>query len=165
MYNLDRETCRLLAFAVTFLPECKIDEIFGADCNSYQEIVAKEITSLIHGDIAGEKCATLSRDLAKLSPSVDVDSFEEILSPVRTAYIGYDENQCSLIDAISRLPCKPSKSELRRLSATGGLYLNFRPIHTSQLVQPLTSFADQIMLISFGRNSPYLMNLKKEQTI
>lgn len=163
MYNLDKETSKKIAKAITFLKNDSIDDIFGSEDNSYQEIVAKEITSLIHGEIAGEQAASLSRDLARLYSSTTYEDLETVLSPARTTVLKLEKDEGHLlIDLLAHISSKPSKSELKRVVTSGGLYINFKKVTTSQLFEPISLRSTPVMLVSFGRNSPYLLKIDQK---
>ena len=164
VYNMEKETSKKLAKNITFLANDYIDEIFGSESHEYQEIIAKEVTSLIHGEISGQKASSLSKDLAMLKSTTRIEDFEEILSPARTAIQNHTSGgPQTLLDILTFLPSKPSKSELKRATLSGGLYINFKKISACQLSEPISPETTPVMLVSFGRNSPYLIKMGQKE--
>ena len=119
----------------TFLDRKRIGELDRArleapDKREAQRVLAREVTSLVHGTdqvaraehassvLFGEDMATLNVDDV-LALFGDVPSTE-----LSAAEMGVDG--IGIVDLVARLQLAPSKSEARRLVQSGGVYVNNR---------------------------------------
>ena len=102
---------------LTFLPLEQIDEMDsweGAQLNTAKEILAYELTSLVHGKEEAEKAQQTARSLftgagtAANMPEVEI-SFD---------------NEIAILDLMVQGKIAPSKSEARRLVMQGGVLVN-----------------------------------------
>ncbi len=102
---------------LTFLPLEQIDEMDkweGAQLNRAKEILAYELTSLVHGRDEAEKAQTTARALF----SGGADSSD---MPTASVHV---EDEISILDLMVQGGIAPSKSEARRLVTQGGVSLN-----------------------------------------
>ncbi|KZL94013.1 tyrosine--tRNA ligase [Clostridium magnum DSM 2767] len=106
---------------LTFLPLNEIDEMDkwqGSQLNKSKEILAYELTKLVHGDDEAEKARSTSHALFR---GGDVDS------NMPTTEISSEQLNEGIIDILDLMVvCRlaSSKSEARRLVEQGGVFLN-----------------------------------------
>jgi tyrosyl-tRNA synthetase len=106
----------------------------------------------------------LSKRLSSLDRCEDISKFETILSPQRSATVTLHENNNCVLNLLTQLPSAPSKSELRRMAIAGGLYISNRRISLNDLTEPITYCDGTTLLVSFGKNSPYIVKLNNNKT-
>ena len=112
---------------LTFLPLGEIDELAklkGSEINKAKEILAYEVTKLIHG----EEEATKAQETAKalFTSKTDIDNMPSTQID-RTIF---DSNKISIIDLLVNLKLVPSKGEARRLINQGGISINGEKVLT-----------------------------------
>ena len=91
-----------------------MDKWEGAQLNRAKEILAYELTSLVHGRDEAEKAQTTARALF----SGGADSSD---MPTASVHV---EDEISILDLMVQGGIAPSKSEARRLVTQGGVSLN-----------------------------------------
>lgn len=106
---------------LTFLPLEQIDEMDkweGSQLNQAKEILAYELTKLVHGEEEAEKAKTASHALfAGGSDDSNMPTTEITADQLTDGEIG-------IIDLMSVCKLVPSKSEARRLIQQGGVFVN-----------------------------------------
>ncbi len=128
---------------LTFVPLEKIDEMDHWDdsrINEKKELLALELTSLVHGREEAEKALQASHALF----SGDGDD-----SNMPTTTLTGDElteNAINIIDLALRCGLAKSKSELRRLIQQGGLFLNGEAVSDIGLCVTRDQLSDGVKL-------------------
>ena len=128
---------------LTFVPLEKIDEMDHWDdsrINEKKELLALELTSLVHGREEAEKALEASHALF----SGDGDD-----SNMPTTTLTGDElteNAINIIDLALRCGLAKSKSELRRLIQQGGLFLNGEAVSDIGLCVTRDQLSDGVKL-------------------
>ena len=128
---------------LTFVPLEKIDEMDHWDdsrINEKKELLALELTSLVHGREEAEKALQASHALF----SGDGDD-----SNMPTTTLTGDElteNAINIIDLALRCGLAKSKSELRRLIQQGGLFLNGEAVSDISLCVTRDQLSDGVKL-------------------
>ena len=106
---------------LTFLPLEKIDEIAswdGSGINEAKELLAVELTTLVHGASEAEKCRETARSLfsgagsAEHMPSTEIPAAQ------------FDDGQIGVIRLLTLCGLAPSNGEARRLIQQGGVTVN-----------------------------------------
>ena len=106
---------------LTFLPLEQIDEMDkweGSDLNKAKEILAYELTKLVHGEEEAEKARAAARAL--FAGGADD-------SNMPTTEISVDQltdGKIAILDLMLACKLAPSKSEARRLVQQGGVFAN-----------------------------------------
>ena len=106
---------------LTFLPLEQIDEMDkweGSDLNKAKEILAYELTKLVHGEEEAEKARAAARALF-------ADGADDSNMP--TTEISVDQlsdGKIAILDLMLACKLAPSKSEARRLVQQGGVFAN-----------------------------------------
>ena len=103
---------------LTFLPLEEIDKMDsweGAQLNTAKEILAYELTALVHGKEEAEKAQATARSLfAGAGAAANMPEVE----------ISFDGDEIAILDLMAEGKIAPSKSEARRLVMQGGVLVN-----------------------------------------
>ena len=140
----DVEKCLSL---LTFLPMEEVralGSLEGSEINKAKEILAYEVTNIVHGEEEAKKAQEASRALFAGGASggsipttnMDKDSFTDGLN---------------ILDALVSLKLAPSKSEARRLVTQGGIKVNDVKIDDINHSLTLNDFTDNKLLIQKGK--------------
>ncbi len=106
---------------LTFLPLDEIDELAklqGSELNKAKEILAHELTELIHGKEEADKAQEAARALFGKGQNTDNMPSTELTSDDLT------DGEIGILDLLSKCGLIPSKKEGRRLIEQGGITLN-----------------------------------------
>ncbi len=140
----DVEKCLSL---LTFLPMDeikKLGSLEGSEINKAKEILAYEVTNIVHGEEEAKKAMEASKALFAGGASggsipttnMDKDTFE---------------NGINILDALVTLKLAPSKSEARRLVTQGGIKVNDVKIDNIEHKITLNDFTENKLLIQKGK--------------
>ncbi len=143
----DGDVRRFLAL-YTFLPVQNIDALVaaGADINRAKDVLAFELTKLIHG----EDEATAAKDAAKAA-FVDASSGDRTAIP-STGVPGSDlDRGVPALELFTLSGLAPSKSEARRLIRQGGARINDRKIANEEETVDATWLEDGELLLRAGK--------------
>lgn len=102
---------------LTFLPLEQIDEMDkweGSKLNDAKEILAYELTKLVHNEEEAEKAQKASREIFSKGYSADMPT-------VKLESGDLTDNQISILDLLVKAELVPSKSEARRAIEQGGV--------------------------------------------
>ena len=142
----DVEKCLAL---LTFLPMDEVrrlGSLQGAEINKAKEILAYEVTKLVHGQEEAEKAQQAARALfSSGAESADIP-FTEIEQEKLSSGI-------ELLVLLQETGLTSSKSEGRRLIQQGGIYLENERIDDFNLVVTLEHFQDGKLMIRKGKKS------------
>ena len=142
--DADVEKCLAL---LTFLPMDEVRRLGaleGSEINKAKEILAYEITKLVHGEEEAKK----AQDAAKALFAGGAD-----MSNVPTVTISKDEVGTSLLDIMASNKIVPSKKEGRRLIEQGGLSLNGAKVTDVAKTLNEEDFEDGVALIKRGKKN------------
>lgn len=140
----DVEKCLSL---LTFLPMDeikKLGSLEGSEINKAKEILAYEVTNIVHGEEEAKKAMEASKALFAGGESggsipttnMDKDTFEDGIN---------------ILDALVTLKLAPSKSEARRLVTQGGIKVNDVKIDSIEHKITLNDFTENKLLIQKGK--------------
>ncbi len=140
----DVEKCLSL---LTFLPMDeikKLGSLEGSEINKAKEILAYEVTNIVHGEEEAKKSMEASKALFAGGASggsipttnMDKDTFK---------------NGINILDALVTLKLAPSKSEARRLVTQGGIKVNDVKIDSIEHKITLNDFTENKLLIQKGK--------------
>ena len=132
---------------LTFIPldEIKAMESWeGEQLNKAKEILAYELTNLVHGKEAADKASEAAKAL--FSGSVNLDN-----APTYT--LNKNELGMNVMDLCVTSAFLPSKSEARRLIMQGGLTLNNEKVTDINLVIDESLFAEGYLLLKKGKKN------------
>ena len=116
----DADVLRCLRM-LTFLPLSQIDEMDGwegSQLNKAKEILAYELTELVHGKAEADKAQETARGLFAGGGNLD-----NMPTTVLSAE-DFPEGAITVVDLLVRCALAPSKGEARRLIAQGGVSVN-----------------------------------------
>ena len=106
---------------LTFLPLEQIDEMDkweGSDLNKAKEILAYELTKLVHGDEEAEKARAAARAL--FAGGAD----DSNMPTTELSVDQLSDGKIAILDLMLACKLAPSKSEARRLVQQGGVFAN-----------------------------------------
>ncbi len=106
---------------LTFLPIEEIDKMNdweGSQLNEAKDILAYELTKLVHGDEEAEKARTASKAL------FSGGSDDSTMPSFKILDEHFTDNKINVLDLLTVSKLTPSKSEARRLVTQGGLLIN-----------------------------------------
>ena len=140
--DADVETCLSL---LTYLPMDKVRRLVAVEGNAInrsKEILAYEVTKIVHGAHEAEKAQETAKALFGGGMSAEIPQ-------IRTA-VGE-----KLVDVLVRGDVFPSKSEARRMIQQGGLTLNDVRVADEQYILGKGDFTDGAALIKKGKKKHY----------
>lgn len=142
--DADVEKCLAL---LTFLPMNEVRRL-GAledkEINIAKQVLAFEVTKLIHGQAEAEKAKQAAEALFSGAGNLD---------NVPTVAIAADMVGAKLLDVLAGTKIIPSKSEGRRLVQQGGLYIGDTKVSDPDLLLAADLFADNSLLIRKGKKN------------
>ena len=133
---------------LTFLPLDEIDELAklqGSELNKAKEILAYELTELIHGKEEAEKAQEAARALFGKGQNTDNMPSTELSSDDLT------DGEIGILDLLSKCGLIPSKKEGRRLIEQGGITLNDEKVNDVYKKLSSADFADGFAVIKKGK--------------
>ena len=149
--DADVEKCLAL---LTFLPMDEVRRLGaleGAEINKAKEVLAFEVTKLVHGVEEAKK----SQEAAKALFAGGVD-----MSNVPTVIISKDSLGSTVLDVIASNKIVPSKKEGRRLIEQNGLSLNDEKVTDVQRLLTEEDFKDGAALIKRGKKNYTRLEIK-----
>ena len=143
----DDDVFRLLSL-LTFLPKEKMseyEEIQGKEFNYLKEILAYELTSLVHGEEEAKRSKSVSKSLfggeqrsREGMPSGNLD-YKEL------------ENGIAIIDLFIKSALCSSKSEARRLIKQGGAKVNSKTCTNTDEIFSLNDLVNNEIILRAGK--------------
>lgn len=151
--NIDDKDVEKTLKMLTFLPLEKIEKlcsVSGEEINKAKEVLAFEITKIIHGEEEALRCMEASRALFSNGGNLEgAPNFE----------ISQDRFGENILDVLVSLNIFPSKSEGRRLITQGGVSLNDVKINDVNLKLEMDYFKEGKCIIKKGKKNFYVLNL------
>ncbi len=151
----DRDVGKFLA-QLTFLPmeEVKrLGTLEGAEINKGKEVLAYEVTKLVHGEEEAIKAQEAAKSLFqggkdfKDIPTTEFDSYKL-------------ENGIGILDLLTEVKLTQSNGEGRRLIKQGGLYIDESRITDPKLTIKTEDFIDNKILIRKGKKVYHQIKIK-----
>ncbi len=137
---------------LTFLPLEQIDEMDkweGSQLNKAKEILAYELTKLVHGEEEANKAQTAASALFGAGSNTDNMPTTEI-----------DSADMAILDVMMTAGLVPSKKEARRLIEQGGVTVNDEKIADANFILSADCFADGYAIIRKGKKVFHKIILK-----
>ena len=144
----DEDVCKCLKL-LTFIPMEQIREyekLEGSQLNQVKEILAYEVTKLVHGEEEANKAQTAAR--AVFSGNGDMSNMPS--AQISAAELG---NGMAVRDLLTKVELIPSKGEGRRLIQQGGLSINNEKVTAIDLVVTADVFEDNKIIVKKGKKS------------
>lgn len=147
---------------LTFLPIGQINELSkleGEEINKAKEILAFEVTSLIHGKETAEKVQNSAKNLFSAGTNFDNMPTTQIVSD------SFSGGKILIIDLLVLANLVISKSDARRLIEQGGISVLFKDktIKVENFDETLSvdDFSDGFIILKKGKKIFHRINLKK----
>ncbi|MEA3422203.1 MAG: tyrosine--tRNA ligase [Bacillota bacterium] len=150
--DADVEKCLSL---LTFLPMDKVNELGsleGAEINKSKEILAFEVTKLVHSEEDANKAQEASRAL--FGKGQDLSNVPTI--QLEKAKI---EEGLKIIDLLAEKNIIQTKSEGRRMIGQNGIYLNDQTVESHEYLININDFTDGFAMIRKGKKKYYKVEL------
>ena len=142
--DADVEKCLAL---LTFLPMDEVRRLGaleGAEINKAKEVLAYEVTKLVHGEEEAKKAESAAKAL--FAGGVD-------MSNVPTVTIPREKLGTGILDILAENKIVPSKKEARRLIEQGGLSINGEKVTEVTRVISEEDFKDGAALVKRGKKN------------
>ncbi|MCH4240041.1 MAG: tyrosine--tRNA ligase [Oscillospiraceae bacterium] len=152
----DAEVQRCLMF-LTFLPVEEIRELTnceGSALNKAKEVLAYEVTKLIHGEAEADK----AREGARALFGGGTDTANMPTSTITAADL--TGGSIGVLDLLAKVKLVPSKSEGRRLVQQGGVSVNGNQVTDAAAVLTAADFPDGAAVIKKGKKVYHKVLLK-----
>ncbi len=133
---------------LTFLPLEQIDEMDkweGAELNKAKEILAWELTALVHGEEEANKAQEAAKAVFSGAGNSDNMPSTELSAEDFTA------EGINIIDAMIKASLCASRGEARRLIEQGGVSVDDVKITAPQFIIPLSDFEKGFVIIKKGK--------------
>ncbi len=133
---------------LTFLPLEQIDELAkleGSELNKAKEILAHELTELIHGKEEADKAQEAARALFGNKQNTDNMPSTELSDE------DFGEDGIGVLDLLSKCGLIPSKKEGRRLIEQGGISIDDEKVTDVTAKLALDAFAKGYVVIKKGK--------------
>ncbi len=143
----DADVIKCLKF-LTFLPMEEINELAkleGGELNKAKEILAFEVTKLIHGEEEAKKAQEGARALFGIGASTEHMPSSEINSG------DFTDGEIAVLDILVKTKLVPSKGEGRRLIEQGGITINDEKVTSVAAKLPLADFQKKEVIIKKGK--------------
>jgi len=135
---------------LTFLPLSEIEELAkleGKDINKAKEVLALELTTLVHGEEEAKKADEAAKALfSNNAMSENMPSFEISKDKVEGDGIG-------ILDLLVMSKLAPSKGEARRLVTQGGISVNDEKINSIEKMIKNDDFTENYVIIKKGKKT------------
>lgn len=141
---------------LTFLPLNEINKlcmVSGQELNKAKEVLAFEVTKIVHGEDSAVKCMEASRALFSNGGNMEGAPNYSILE---------NEINTPLIDILVSKNIFPSKSEGRRLISQGGISINDVKVEDTNFILTAECFKDRKAILKKGRKKFYVLNMEQK---
>lgn len=134
---------------ITFVPIEEIEEmertLSGSELNQAKELLAYEVTKMVHGQEEADKALEASKALFGSKTNTD-DMPTTVLSDE-----DFTDGKLGLLDLLCKTKLCPSKGEARRLVQQGGVAINDEKISDGTMQLTKENFADGYLIIKKGK--------------
>jgi tyrosyl-tRNA synthetase len=154
--NVDDADVKKCLALLTFIPMEEVERLGnleGAEINKSKEILAFEITKLVHGETEAQKAQEAARAIftkgtdSENMPSTDIDTT-------------FFEGNPTIIELLKTAKLISTNSEGRRLIQQGGISLNEEKIEDIARLIVIEDFADGKAIVKKGKKIYHRVNLK-----
>ncbi|WP_297811486.1 tyrosine--tRNA ligase [uncultured Finegoldia sp.] len=147
MRNVDDRDVGKFLLMLTFLPteECKrLGKLEGSEINKAKEILAFEVTKLVHGVEKAEDALNTSRSLFSSNAS------DENMPTTEMKALDF-ENGLGLLNLLTMTNLTQSNSEARRLVTQNGISINDKKETDTKRIITMEDFNDDELIIKKGK--------------
>lgn len=141
---------------LTFLPMDEVNELGAlkdSDINKAKEILAYEVTRLVHGDDEAAKAQEAARALFSGS-----GSFEDVPKTMMSA-AEFESDGMNVVSLMTTVKLVPSRSEGFRTIEQGGLTIDDVKITNPKLMITLDQFSEGKILLKKGKKTYHMVEL------
>ncbi len=141
---------------LTFLPLSEINELAkleGGELNKAKEILAFEVTKLIHGEGEAEKAQEGARALFGAGANTDNMPSSDITAA------DFTDGEIGVLDLLLLTKLVPSKGEGRRLIDQGGVLIDDVKVASAMAKLSLKDFDKKYVIIKKGKKVHHKVNL------
>ena len=149
--DADVEKCLALLTFVPMDEVRRLGSLEGSEINKAKEVLAYEVTKLVHGEEEAKK----AEDAAKALFAGGAD-----MSNVPTVAITKEDLGKTLLDVLATTKIVPSKKEGRRLIEQGGLSINGVKVEDVNRLLGEEDFGDNVALIKRGKKNYNKIEIK-----
>ena len=143
--NVDDADVEICLSLLTYLPMDEVRRLSvaqGQEINNSKEILAYEVTKIVHGEQEAQKAQETAKALFGGGASAELPQIHVTIGE-------------KLVDALTRGDVFPSKGEARRLIQQGGLTLNDVRLTDEYYVLQESDFPDGTALVKKGKKKHY----------
>lgn len=133
---------------LTFIPVEQIEEyakLQGSELNAVKEILALEITSLVHGQDEAQKAQDTAKSL--FSNNIDTDN----MPTTEISSSDFTNDEISVTDVLIKAGICKSKGEGRRLIEQGGISIDDKKVDSVNATIKITDFEKGHIVIKKGK--------------
>ena len=132
---------------LTFLPLEQIDEMDkweGSQLNTAKEILAFELTKLVHGEEEAEKAKEASRALFSSGNAADMPTAE-------LSEADFNGNEIDILSILQKSGLAPSRSEARRNVEQGGVSVDGEPVKDIKAAYTKAQLSGEGLVVKRGK--------------
>lgn len=141
---------------LTFLPLSQINELAkleGGELNQAKEILAYEVTKLIHGEEEANKAQEGARALFGTGENTDNMPFTDLTAA------DFTDGEIGVLDLLVKTKLAPSRGEGRRLIDQGGISIDNEKVSETTAKLALKDFEKSYIIIKKGKKVYHKVNL------
>ena len=143
----DADVIRCLKI-LTFLPLAEIEELAklsGSELNKAKEILAFEVTKLIHGEEKAQEAQQAAKALFSGASNSDNMPSTELTAD------DFTDGEIAVLDLLAKTKLVPSKGEARRLIDQGGISIDEEKVASVTAKVPVCAFEKGFVVIKKGK--------------
>jgi tyrosyl-tRNA synthetase len=147
-YNVDDDDVEMLLKLFTHVSLDEIAKLCSLDIIKAKQVMAYEITRLVHGDEEANKVLETVKSLFSKENNSDQNAMPSFKLD-RTVI----HDEISIVDLLTVTNFMPSKSEARRMIKQGGIVVDGKKVNDVELVIPLTQDSKDCILVKKGKKT------------
>lgn len=154
--NVEDADVRTCLSMLTFLPMDEVNALSsleGAEINKAKEILAYEVTKLVHGEEEAQKAQDASKAL--FAGKGNMDDVPKTQMPAST----FEGDGIGVVQLIKELKLVPSNAEGFRTIEQGGLSIDDEKVTDKKLMVTTDMFKDGKILIRKGKKTFHMVEL------
>ncbi len=135
---------------LTFLPLDEIKKyecLEGSEINKAKEVLAYELTKMVHGDEEADKALATAREVF-LKGAVSDDMPTTVLSEA-----DFTDGKITVVDMMIKAKLSPSKGEAKRLIQQGGVFVCDEKIETFDAAVNMADFFEKDIIVKKGKKT------------
>ncbi len=156
--NVPDADVKKLLYLFTFLPEDEVEKLGNLkdrEINRAKEVLAYELTKVIHGEEEAKKARDASKAVFGKAGGASLDAI-----PSKEMSLAEFENGVGVVDLFASTSLCSSKSDARRLITQGGAYINDENIRDIEAVIGKEKIRDNQLLLRAGKKRYFRIVIK-----